>query len=410
MGVVHYPSKKNFQKWRVLYQEKHYAYFPKYQKAEAEALLAKLKAEGKQRKRRRVKPVAIGITLGEILDNHVAKSRCYKAPFKNLVLHGEKILAKEIDRVTDIDIDKLLHLVMKNTTRKRKDLKHEVDLINAALAVYAGTLGVSYAPKMATQTREKFKLGSTGELEVSLTPDQLSIVFNFFLDNYPLSEFFLLVTEFLFGDRVGEAFAYEQTNLHLEAGYIQKTGNFNVAMPGAEKSKRLKETKRGNVLTLNTAPKVWIEHVLLTAFFNDVLNFAKSYSDRWLFPRVLQPNSCNQYTIESEDQPIAYRTFSTHLAKTGFFSEQGMLTHKIRKTTKTLGEIEVKTPEVNPTEKLLRHKSKAVQDRYRDKALIARYDDLPARLFMKYVLPIYRPTDESILAATKMRSLDSVGR
>lgn len=403
MAVKKYISAGRHVGWRVTYENKTIGgKFGLFEKAEADALSKKAVADGKRRKRLNKGLQKSGITFGDILEDHLqgfmdGKSNYYLSPMKNFARYGEAILNIEVAKLTDLDIDRLLHLVAESTPKKRKHFKAEVDLINAALSSYGGKLGVSYVPKMANQTRQKFKRGYTGELEKSLSPDELGIVLETFRKSHSLPEFFLLVTEFLFGDRIGEAFAYEQTNLKLEAGYIQKTGNFNVASRDFEKSRRLKETGRGKVITLNTSPKVFIEHVMLTAFFNDVLNYARGYSDRWLYPR-----------IGREDKPISYSTYGRHLSKTGLFREEGMLTHKIRKTTKTLGEIEMQKPAVNPTATLLRHSTESVQKRYRDKNLMARFDDIPARLFMKYVLPVYRPTDESIQLAADMRS--SIGR
>ena len=72
------------------------------------------------------------------------------------------------------------------------------------------------------------------------------------------------------------------------------------------------------------------------------------------------------------------------LKKTGYFTEQGITSHKIRKTVNTL----CKIPD-DETEELLRHTSKAVNDLYTDDLLVSEKNRIPlimGQLLSRHIL------------------------
>lgn len=399
MAVKPYPNLANQKGWRVQFPGMEAQYFPIDCKHEADALNLTIKAKrSRTRKSTGRTQVIAGTTLGDVLDDYLNyvdaetnSIKYYRSPMKNFIKHGTDFLDKRIDNVSDITLHNLLERIWENRRIGRTKLQAEVDLLAQACNRYGRKLGVSYSPKMAEETIRAFRKKYDGSLAVSLSPSELTMVLEEMKDQNTLSEFYFLVTQFIFGERCGETNAYTIDNVNFDIGYVLKNGNFNSSDRSYVKSKRLKETAQGRVLTNDTGTKVYIEHVLLTAFFMDVVENARRYSDEWLFPT-------------ENGKPTSYSTYSLHLRKTGFFSERGMTTHKIRKTTKTLGEIESRRMAYDPTETLLRHTSKAVQQRYRDVDLISRMDDLPTKLFVKYVLPIYKPTESSISRATNLRT------
>ena len=69
-----------------------------------------------------------------------------------------------------------------------------------------------------------------------------------------------------------------------------------------------------------------------------------------------------------------YSKIYKRLKRTGFFNEPGQCSHKIRKTTRTLGQILIGA---KGSSDLLRHASLEVSDRYLDDGIVARHNPLP---------------------------------
>lgn len=400
MAVIKYESKRKGKTvhvgWTVRNHftgSRRFGKFPKTEKGrrDAESLDRKMKREYKSSV---LNLSSYEMTVRDAIDDYINYLQRMKKPGLRTAVNNSRVVKNFGGRLLDTSAREIrkneFRKILESIAEGRPNRKHysgEITLLRAALNHFGETKTNDYTCVVGAKTIEEFGSSLNSDNVKALSPIELCEVARLMFTRYDFLEYALFVVQTIFGNRIGEARGYYLDDLKFDEGYLYRCGQIpSVSSSAKKKVFRLK--RNGNLLDHSNCPRQSIKSFYLFAFLKDVelvsRDRQKCGKDPFLF-------------VNRDGLPINYKTFSDHLKETGFYGERGLTSHKNRKTAKTLGELLLESRDgIDPTVKMLDHKPGQIETYYRDKDVLAKFSDIPGRLFNKYFLPVYRPSHEAL--------------
>ena len=293
--------------------------------------------------------------------------RYWVAPFNNMSLleDFETILINELNTSRlDHFLSRLYKKITVTLARPRKNLKQEVDLLSASFYFYKGTKNPGFTVPLTPELKEEWGLSRKERksrkerLKVSFSQEELHAVMDSLYQAPDICFYVLGWLMFSFGLRISEALGVEWKNIDFENKYVEITGQI---LTRDENNKRITPTKVHYLKHQSDRGGRPFMRLQLSKELEKVLKKVKGLNRNSIFVVANKKGD-----VPSQDRCRYW------LKKTGHFTEQGITSHKIRKTVNTL----CKIPD-DETEELLRHTSKAVNDLYTDDLLVSEKNRIP---------------------------------
>lgn len=320
-------------------------------------------------------------SLRECLNDYLSSKKVQQASDNSKRIWRDAV--KNLSLLDEVDLDihsfnrmaitsylsKLRSHLIDNLGRTRRHLQGELEVLNASLNYFGETRDENFLNPITRTIRESFGLSSRDKrarkvrLAKALSEEEIQSVLDRFVDLSDPIYYCLVFAHLSYGMRVGELLGLEWEDINFEKRELSLRGqlkcrdssNNYLKYPVKAYSTKGREGRGGEPYA------IW----KLSDQMIDVLSHIKSLK-----------RESNFIFVNRLGRVVGQDQYSHWLKQTGFFNEEGMTTHKIRKTSNTFGKILSNNPS-NWHLSLMRHGDENINSVYTDPIEESRNNPIP---------------------------------
>ena len=325
-------------------------------------------------------------TLNEVFELYFSSTRWneiavssrtyYQRCYTNFLRIDEKWLNMAIGDLNVNGLHKLLQDLQNAIPRSRKHLAREIDFLSACMGHFRETVDHTFISpinkshkytfgKLARRSGKKM----TNKIKKSLDFDQINALLKDLKESgsdhhsFEVIYYYITRIQLIYGFRLSEVCGLEWSDIDFNKKTLRLTGKIEWYGEGGEVLRNHKDN------SLKEEGKLYNDEALEFPLYEEVEK---------VFREIQSLNRSRRWVMANRSGEVPqYSKIYKRLSKTGYFKEVGQCSHKIRKTTKTLGQVMAGAKD---SRDLLRHASEEVSDRYRDETILARHNPIPKLL------------------------------